>query len=102
MGYVGFLYTDGVEEVIGLEDQHILVSVIADGQGKRVGVDLLVDEHRVSAVARTRGNGKRVGQRPHRSTEDIVGVDGVVERALDGGAAACKEHEFGSDDSRQS
>ena len=81
---VGLLHLYGVEEVVGLHYEHVLRPVVAHGQREGVGVLLLVDEHGVGVAAYHRGDGKHVGQRRHGPTKHVFGVDGVVERTVDG------------------
>jgi len=41
---------NGVEEVIGLHDEYVLIPEEAHWQGERVGIDLLIDDDRIAAI----------------------------------------------------
>lgn len=81
--FVGLLHPNGVDERIDLQIQLVDVVPIAHRQREAVGVDLMVDEHRVVAIGTRGGNGERIGQRADGPHELVVGVDGVVQRTVD-------------------
>ncbi len=80
---VGLLHPNGVDERIGLQVELVYVMAVAHGQRETVGVDLPVDEYRIGAVGARGRNCKGVGQRGYRPHQFVVGINGVVERAVD-------------------
>ena len=92
---VCFLHLDGVVDRGAvcsgeLEMQFIFRLYVTHGYHETVHFGVLVDKHRVGSRSPLEGDGQCACKGGYISGQFVFRVDGVVERALDGGAAACK------------